>query len=160
MLSFGRPFTAFPTKMRFDYKYHTSTITRQSKWEEAYSEYISRQMYDNMKGQPDSCNVYIALGDWEPVKYKNAVCPYLIRTRPNELHLMDMNDPHLIAFGQMTQGSDISQWTTATIDINYRVRDRRPKYIIVVASSSKYGDYFTGGEESLLQIDNLELVYD
>ncbi len=161
VLSFGRPFTAFPTKMRFDYKYRTSTITRTGgDWKESYGKYITRKLYEGLKGQPDSCNVYIALGDWEPVDYKGTQCPYLIRTRPSELHLLDKNDPHLIAFAEMTCGRDVSQWTTETLTLDYRVRDRRPKYIIVVASSSKYGDYFTGGEESLLQVDNLELLYE
>ena len=166
VLSFGRPFTSFPTKMRFDYKYKTSTITKTGgDWKEPWGNYISKSMYENFKGQPDSCSVYIALGDWEPVTYttKNGVsctCPYLIRTRPSALHLFDMNDSHLIAFAQMTKGEDVNTWTTETITLNYRVKDRQPKYIIVVASSSKYGDYFTGGEESLLQIDNIELLYE
>ena len=122
-------------------------------------------MYENLKGQPDSCCIYIALGDWEPVTYVSSKgttysCPYLIRTRPSTLHLMDMNSPNLIAYGQLTKGEDVSTWTTETIRLNYRVKDRQPKYVIVVASSSKYGDYFTGGEESLLQLDNIELLYE
>lgn len=161
VLSFGRPFTSFPSKLSFDFKYRTSTITRTGgEWKEAYSDYISRQLYESLKGQPDSCCVYIALGDWVPETYKGVSCPYLIRTRPSALHLFNMNDSHLIAFGQMTCGRDVSSWKTETITLNYRVRDRQPKYIIVVASSSKYGDYFTGGEESLLQIDNLQLLYE
>lgn len=160
VLNFGRPFSSFPTKLRFDYKYKTSTITRTGgDWKEAYGDYISRQLYEGLKGKPDSCSVYIALGDWEPVDYKGTQCRYLIRTRPSALHLMDLKDSHLIAFGQMTCGHDVNSWTTETIDIDYRVRDRKPTTIIVVASSSKYGDYFTGGEGSLLQIDNLELLY-
>lgn len=166
VLSFGRPFTSFPTKMRFDYKYKSSPITRTGgAWKETYGNYISKEMYENFKGRPDSCSVYIALGDWEPVTFTtskgiNIQCPYLIRTRPSALHLFDMNDPHLIAFAQMTKGEDVTSWTTETITLDYRVKDRQPKYIIVVASSSKYGDYFTGGEESLLQIDNIELLYE
>ena len=165
VLSFGRPFTSFPTKMRFEYKYHTSPITRTGgEWKDVYGNYISRTMYENLKGQPDSCQVYIALGDWDPVTYTSKgvahTCPYLIRTRPSELHLLDQKDPHLIAYAQMTKGEDVNSWTTETLTLNYRVRDRQPKYIIVVASSSKYGDYFTGGEESLLQIDNIELLYE
>lgn len=165
VLSFGRPFTSFPTKMRFDYKYKTSTITRTGgDWKEPWGEYISRSMYESMKGKPDSCSVYIALGDWEPVTYTSKgvtyTCPYLIRTRPSALHLFDMNDPHLIAFASLTKGENVSTWTTETLTLDYRVKDRQPKYIIVVASSSKYGDYFTGGEESLLQFDNVELLYE
>lgn len=166
VLSFGRPYTSFPTKMRFEYKYKTSPITvTGGEWKEPWGQYIERSMYENLKGQPDSCCIYIALGDWEPVTYtaQNGVtytCPYLIRTRSSALHLFDMNDSHLIAFAQMTKGEDVKSWTTETITLNYRIKNRQPKYIIVVASSTKYGDYFTGGKESLLQIDNLELLYE
>lgn len=161
ILSFGRPFTSFPTKMRFDYKYHTSPINRTGgNWDEVYSDYINREVYEGLKGQPDSCNIYIALGDWEPQTYKGVECPVFICTRPRDLHLFNINDPHLIAFAQMTKGENVNTWTTETITLNYRVKDRQPKYVIVVASSSKYGDFFTGSEESLLQLDNLELLYE
>ena len=166
VLSFGRPFYTYPTKLRFDYRYDSEPINKVGKWDNAYSKYISQEMFEGMSGQPDSCNVYVALGDWEPTIYKHSKtgveysCPYLIRTRPSVLQLMNMRDSHLIAYGQMTKGEDVDEWTTATIDIDYRVTDRQPKYIIVVASSSKYGDYFTGGEGSLLQIDNIELLYE
>ncbi len=174
VLSFGRPFTSFPIKMRFDYRYKTSPITKTSKWKEPWKKYITKEMYENMKGMPDTCCIYVAIGDWEPQKYtylygakkgQTIDVPYLIRTKPSTLNLMDLNDPHLIAYGELSKGEDVpdsnlSSWVTETIDINYRVTNRQPKYIIVVASSSKYGDYFTGGEESLLQIDNLELLYE
>lgn len=159
VLSFGRPFSSRPSKMQFDFQYKTSVITRNGgEWKEQWGQYINRAMYEGLKGQPDSCNVYIALGDWTPETYKGETCSYLIRTRPSALHLMDMNDPHLIGFANMTCGEDVSTWTTETLDIAYR-NDRTPTTIIVVASSSKYGDYFTGGEESLLKVDNFKLKY-
>ena len=37
---------------------------------------------------------------------------------------------------------------------------RVPTYIVVVASASKYGDYFTGGDGSVLFIDDFSLEYD
>lgn len=159
VLSFGRPFTSRPAQLQFDFQYQTSEITRNGgEWKDVWGQYITRSMYEGLKGKPDSCNLYIALGDWEPVTYKGTSCPYLIRTRPSALHLMDMNDSHLIGFAQMTCGDNVNTWTTKALDIKYR-NDRTPKYIIVVASSSKYGDYFTGGETSLMKVDNLKLIY-
>ena len=159
VIAFGRPFTSRPSKMTFEYQYKTSTITRNGgEWNNAWGQYISKSMYENLKGKPDSCSVFIALGDWQPETYKTTVCPYLIRTRPTALHLMDLKDPHLIGYAQMTRGEDVNSWTTETLDIGYR-SDRTPTTIIVVASSSKYGDYFTGGEESLLKVDNFKLIY-
>ena len=159
ILSFGRPFTSRPQRMTFDFQYKTSPINRTGgEWQDAWGKYITRQLYEGLKGRPDSCNVYIALGDWEPATYKGKESPYLIKTRPSELHLLDLHDDHLIGYGQMTCGKDVSTWQHETIEIKYR-NQRKPKYIIVVASSSKYGDYFTGGESSLLKIDDFKLIY-
>lgn len=165
VLSFGRPFTSFPTKLQFDYKYHSATINRPTKdlkdaWNDAYGNYIDKNMFINMKGQPDSCQVYIALTDWEGETYNGETYPYIIRTRPSELHLIDLHDDHIIAYAQMTKGENVSQWTTQTLTLNYRHTDRTPKWILIVASSSKYGDYFVGGEGSLLNIDNMKLLYE
>lgn len=33
-------------------------------------------------------------------------------------------------------------------------------YIVIVASASKYGDYFTGGDGSTLWLDELSIEYD
>ena len=163
ILSFGRPFSSFPTKLQFDYRYKTSTITKPSspKWEESYGRYISKELYLGLKNQPDSCNVYIALiGDQDEEEYKGQTYPFIIRTRPSNLHLLNTKSDNVIAYAQMTKGEDVNEWTTVTLDIDYRHRDRTPKYIMVVGSSSKYGDYFVGGENSLLQLDNIKLLYE
>ena len=159
ILSFGRPFTSRPVQMELEFQYKTSTINRTGgDWKEAWGKYITRSLYERLKGQPDSCSVYIALGDWEPERYEGTLCPYLIRTRASELHLMDFKNSHLIGYAQMTCGDNVTTWTKRTLDIRY-LNDRTPTTVIVVASSSKYGDYFTGGEESLLKIDNIQLIY-
>lgn len=167
ILSFGREFSSFPTKLQFDYKYKTSPINRTAgAWNNAYGAYIDKEMYNNLKGQNDSCAVYIALlddyvddADREANTYDGKVYPWIIRTNPKQLHLFDPNSPRVIAYGQLTQGNDVDEWTTHEITLNYRRYDRKPKYIMVVASSSKYGDYFTGGDKSVLQLDNLKLLY-
>lgn len=166
ILSFGREFTSFPTKMKFDYKFTTSPINRVATWNNAYSEYVDKDMFTNLKDKPDSCQIYVALlddylddADREANTYDGKVYPWIIRTSPKNLHLFKPMSPRVIAYGQMTQGSNVEDWTTEEIVLNYRYTDRKPKYIMVVASSSKYGDYFTGGDKTLLQLDNIRLEY-
>lgn len=161
ILAFGRPFDSFPTHLQFEYKYKTCEINRGgNKWDEAYDRYMSKQFYESLRGKPDSCHVYIALiGDKDEETMDGKTYPYIIRTRPSELHLLNTNSDNIIAFGQFIKGSDTNEWTTETIQLEYHRKDRKPKYIIVCASSSKYGDYFTGGDQSLLQIDNVKLLY-
>lgn len=45
------------------------------------------------------------------------------------------------------------------LKLEYLKKDVDPKYIGILATSSKYGDYFQGAEGSELSIDNFELVY-
>ena len=110
---------------------------------------------DEMKyliGQPDTCQIFIALGDWsEPVE---------IRTKPSDRKLFDKNDPHIIAYADMYSGKSVTEYTPFTLELEYRDTDRIPTYIVVVASASKYGDYFTGGDGSVLFLDDFTLEYD
>lgn len=141
VLGFGRPFTCFPSKLRVNYKYNCATVDK-----------VGDDAMAHLKGKPDSCQIYIALTDWDE--------PLEIRTRPSERQLFDPNDKHVIAYGQVTHGVSIPNWTQRDIELEYRYTNRTPKYILIVASSSKYGDYFTGGTGSKLWLDNLELIYD
>lgn len=141
VLSFGRPFTSFPSKLRFNYKYNVSTINR-----------VGDDEYEYLKGRPDTANVYIALTDWDE--------PLEIRTRPSERQLFDRSDPHVIAFAELLQGETVENWTQIDLPLQYRYTNRQPKYILIVASSSKFGDFFTGGDASKLWIDNFELIYE
>lgn len=141
VLNFGREFCAFPIKLAFDYKYKGAIINRSGSDE-----------YSHLKGTPDEWQVYIALTDWDQ--------PLEIRTNPKNQSLFDENDPKIIAFGKAGSSADQESWKSETINLEYRFTNRTPKYILVVCSSSRYGDFFTGGEGSTLQIDNLRLIYE
>lgn len=141
VLNFGREFCAFPSRLTFDYKYRGALINR-----------TGSETYSHLKGAPDEWQVYIALTDWDK--------PLEIRTNPKNQSLFDENDPKVIAFGKAGNSADQSTWKTESIELEYRYADRTPKYIVVVCSSSRYGDFFTGGEGSTLRIDNFNLVYE
>ena len=65
-----------------------------------------------------------------------------------------------MAYGKMECAQTIPSYIPFEFEINYKATNRRPKYILVTASASKYGDFFTGGNGSTLYIDDFELVYD
>ncbi len=142
VLDFGRPFDAFPTKLRFHYKYQSSTVNR-----------IGDTDLQWLKGQPDSCSIYIILADWEK--------PFVLKTRKSERSLLDPDgDEHILAYSVLETSQSNDSYQEYVLPIDYRVTDRTPKYILVVASASKYGDYFTGGDASKLWIDDFELLYE
>lgn len=143
ILHFGRSFNSFPTALRFYYKYTSTTINRIG--DEVGS-------LENLRGRPDSCHVYIALSDKSE--------PYEIRTRPSVRQVFDKNDANIIAYGEFISGQSTSSYQQITIPLEYRATNRTPKYIVIVCSASKYGDYFIGGEGSTLWLDEMELVYE
>ena len=141
VLSFGRPFTSFPSKLRINYKYTSATIDK-----------VGEDALSYLKGRPDSCHIYIALTDWDE--------PREIRTRPSERQLFDKTDSKIIAYAELVQGSSTSTYQQKDLVLDYRYTNRTPKYIVVVATASKYGDFFTGGVGSKLWLDNFELIYE
>ena len=141
VLSFGRPFAAFPTKLRVNYKYTPAVIDK-----------VGETAFANLKGKSDSCYIYVALTDWDE--------PREIRTSQSNRQLFDKNDPHIIAYAELIRGDAMSSYEQKDLTLEYRSFDRTPKYIVVVATSSKYGDYFTGGVGSKLLLDNFELIYE
>lgn len=153
VLGFGRPFTAFPTKICFDYKYKSEAISK-----------VGDKSLDHLMGKADSCNIYVALWHVEENEYEDfqgEKYPLIIRTKPGmEQNLFSVNDPRVIAYGQFTQGNTVDSWTSETIDIKYKNTNLAPTHILVVASSSKYGDFFTGGVGSTLVLDNMKLLYE
>lgn len=152
VLGFGRPFTAFPSKLSFDYKYVSKPI---DKFDESLA---------HLKGEPDSCSVYIALWhveDNEYEEFQGEKYPLIIRTKPGkDQNLFSPDDPRVIAYGQFTKGSTVSNWTSEAITLDYKNTELAPTHILVVASSSKYGDFFTGGVGSTLVVDNMKLIYE
>lgn len=153
VLGFGRPFTAFPDKVTFDYKYTSMEINK-----------CGDQSMQHLMGRPDSCNIYVALwhvedGDYE--QFQGEKYPIIIRTKPGkDQNLFSVNDPRVIAYGNFTSGNTVTSWTQESIQLKYKNTEVAPTHILVVASSSKYGDFFTGGVGSTLVLDNMKLIYE
>lgn len=140
VLSFGREFTARPTKLSGYLKYKTAPISS------------TTAGFGDLAGRPDTCIVWVALIDSPE--------PFEIRTNPNNRQLFDPNSPEVVAYGKIEFGEDVATYTPFEFALDYRATDRVPKYIIIAGSASKYGDYFTGGNGAVLYLDDFKLEYD
>lgn len=145
-IQFGSSFTARPIALHGWFRYTAGTVDY----------YGGSTPGDALvkDGGTDMCAIYIALSD--------ADAPYTVNT--SEGNFVDYaNDPHIIAYGEIPVADCVStgdNWKEFTINLEYSDLTRTPTYIIVVASASKYGDYFTGSTGSVMYIDDFELVYD
>lgn len=141
ILSFGRPFTDHPTKLKGYYKCDPKPIDR-----------VGDSEFQNRMGQPDTCIIWCALID--------SAEPFEIRTNPKNRQLFDPNGSYVVAYGRMVQYQAVPNWIPFEFELKYNSVTRQPKYILVTASASSLGDYFTGGAGSTLWIDDLVLDYD
>ena len=140
ILSFGRPFTERPTKLHGYWKYRNVPISNSS------------SEYSYLRGEPDTCIVWCALIDSPE--------PFEIRTNPNNRHLFDPEGSEVVAYGAIQSGEAIPDYVPFEIELDYKSYSRIQRYILIVGSASKYGDFFTGGNGSVLYLDDLELLYD
>lgn len=156
VLSFGRSFDSRPSALKGWLRYNQGIINR-----------TPLSAYPNTpagakKNNPDKGKIYIALGDWEPqtisVGSKNYTAIVPIRTASKSQKLFDVNDSHIIAYGEKVMDSTVSDWTEFAVDLAYR-SDRKPKYVVIVMTSSIYGDFFVGSDSSVLWVDDLSFDY-
>lgn len=154
IVDFGRPFTAHPTALHGWLKFNLGTIDRVGTG--------ARPPGETLKvGDPDCGMIYVALGDWDPAVYGgSATSPVEIRTRTIEQTAFNPDSEAVIAYGEMPLTRSYEGWTEFTLPLKYRATDRRPTHIIIVCSASRYGDYFTGSTQSVLWLDDFELLWE
>ena len=136
-LHWGVPFTDRPTAMEGYASYRPAKINQ------------TESPYKDMAGKMDSGHVFVLLTDWdEPFKV----------TPPSKLVDFE-GDPSIIGYGKVVFDKETTEYEKFTLNIEYR-NDRTPKYVVIVASSSALGDYFTGGEGSVLYLDEFKFLYE
>ena len=142
-IQFGSPFTARPTQLHGYFQYTAGTV-------DYYGDVPEGALVQ--EDGTDMNSIYIALSD--------ADAPYTVNTSKGTFVDFD-KDPNIIAYGELptSECKTTNGWKEFTIDLLYRDLTRKPKYIILVCSASKYGDYFTGSTSSVMYIDDFELVY-
>lgn len=142
-IDFGQPFKSRPTALHGFYQYAPKNI-----------EYVGDKQPANTvkKGDMDICSIYIALS-----KKKYTVD----NTNPSTFINFE-SDENIIAYGELPAADCVNtngEWKEFTINLKYKNITDKPAYLIIVCSSSKYGDYFTGGKGSCLHLDDFELLY-
>lgn len=151
VLGWGQPFTETPKSVKIWVKYEPGTV--QSGKDKGSGTYMP-------VGSKDQGIIYIALVDDTKQSYKSEQWPSVIDTSTQQLFDKDGNN--VIAYGEhifdeATLGDGMVQ---IEIPLDYNKKGVFPSNIIFVASASRYGDYFQGGEGSTLYLDDIELIYE
>lgn len=159
VLSLGREFNgSHPAKLRVQANYRPGGSVKIKKDMDKYVDVVS--------GGTDHGQIYIAL----------TTAPIEIRTKASNRKLFPATATNedgkpaedydkVVAYGQVS-------WTEAfgpdgqlqTLDIpfvyNERAKTQKPLYLVIVASASKFGDFYCGSASSVMYLDDFELVYE
>jgi hypothetical protein len=149
-IDFGCPFTGRPTQLTGWFQYSTGAI-----------DYVQSGLPVG-KGDTDLWSAYIVLTNG---KYQLNNTD-MAGTSKDFMSILESGKPDASGFDVIAYGAlpDVecvasSEWKQFTINLTYRNLVEKPTHVIIVFSSSKYGDYFTGSTSSTLYLDDLELIY-
>lgn len=148
VLGWGREYSSRPKALHGYVRYISGKVN-----------YSSAQI---ASGAQDQGIIYIALCDKskEQEAGTGEYWPYIINTKTQQF--FSPSDPGIVAYGEQiyynsTEGSGLIEFT---IELDYRSDTRKPTSLVLVASASRYGDYFAGSTDSTMWLDDLELIYE
>lgn len=109
------------------------------------------------KGSMDTGIIYFALVTNDMMTYNGEQWPCVVNTKTQEF--FNPTGSNVVKYGEVV----FTEKTNGMVAFNLTLKDVNPSkqwtHIILVASASRYGDYFSGGNGSTMWIDDLQLVY-
>ena len=148
-IDFGQTFTSKPISLKGYFQYVPVAIDHVGDGQPANT--VS-------KGNMDVCSIFIILSKGTYQVNNTDVTTLLTEEKVK-------NNDQFIAYGELPASECVStngQWKEFNIPLKYKEQffGEKPTHLIIVCTSSKYGDYFTGGAGSTLYLDDFELDYD
>lgn len=153
-LGWGRPFKYSPKSVKVWVRYEPGTVDDKGEGDKL------------SKGDTDQGIIYMALVDDTKVTYSQSKSDFngtewscIVKTKTTEL--FDKNGANVIAYGEIVlDRTDGDGLVEVTIPLNYLRPGVTPSNVIFVASASRYGDYFQGGEKSTMYLDDVTFIYE
>lgn len=156
VLGWGRPCTSRPKALKVYVRYEPAIVDNGG-------DYIAN-------GATDQGIIYVAIGDWAGQEANGGTWPFVVRTKKASSLFSTEKGTYsgdgIIAYGEKTfeeaynDGGNMKELTINLDYDNFGGNQRKPTSIIIVASASKYGDYFQGGDGSKMWLDDMELIYE
>ena len=136
-IDFGTPFSGRPKSLSGYVHYIPKKIDN------------AKEPYLGKKGRLDEGYVEVILTDW--------VKPDHVVTTEDDFRDWK-NDSHVVGRAVLDLTKDTGGYIPFEIPIEY-IDGRAPRYVVITATSSRYGAYFTGGAGSTLYVDELRFNY-
>ena len=159
IVGFGLKFTSRPLALRLWVKYNCGAIDKIG----------TLPMGSELKmGDKDTGSIFIALGTWTKEKYGVDASgeikgtddsPLIVDTRDKGTFFNPKSEA-VVAYGELMLNESITEWQEVIIPLEYTTTSVVPTHITIVCSASRLGDYFTGSTQSVMWLDDMELLYE
>lgn len=136
-ITMGVPFTGRPKSLDGYYYYIPQPINN------------AKPPYKALKGQMDCGQIEVLLTDWD--------APFHAISN-NSQYIDKEHDPHIIGHSYRLIREGTNGYVHFSMPLIYR-NNRAPKWVVITTASSRYGDYYTGGDGSTLYIDEFQFKY-
>ena len=147
-LHHGVPFTSKPTSLHGYYCYIPKTVN------------YTDDDHEFMRDKEDIGQLQCFLSDWD-----DRFVVYSVKTDDHPQRFIEtyndeiMDEERIIAYFNKEISSTNGQWVEFNFPLQYRDY-RQPTFATIISASSYYANYYTGGEGSILWLDELEFRYD
>ena len=138
-IKMGIPFTDRPAALTGWAKYIVDTI------------YYAKAPHMSKIGTLDSGRLFVLLTDWDS--------PFAVKPSQTRIDFNHETNSSIIGYGEKLFESTDESYNEFTIPIEY-YSDSTPNYVVICATSSTNGIFYTGGEGSTLYLDEFKFVYE
>lgn len=146
-LAWGVPFTGRPKSLTGWYCYQPVNIN------------YADEAHSGLKGKLDIGQIQIILADWDRNPNSATDDEGRFHVINSDEQFVDVeNDPAIIGYANFEFSEWMDSYRQFELEIEYR-SERNPTVVAIVAASSRYGDYFTGGEGTVLYLDEFAMKY-
>ena len=137
VMTFGTPFTSRPKSLSGWYHYQPGTVN-----------YV-KAPYKDRKGKMDEGIISISLLDCKSLKAIDTAKERFVEAEKN---------PDCVGFGKMILKEDTKGYVKFELNFEYK-NDKTPTYVVIIATSSRLGEFFTGSSDSVLYVDEWQFNY-
>lgn len=162
VLAFGKPFdfSYRPRQLKFWYKASAGTIDRVGNGSPVSTGMQDVNQLYVLLCQTEGPHIVKTTDPGTFINLQSKNISYCTKVGGKE-SVNDRTDGKIVASGVWENTASVDRWTVVTVDLTYNEEyaDEKPSYLLLTASASKWGDYFSGSTQSFLFLDDVEFVY-
>ena len=137
VMTFGTPFTGRPKSLSGWYHYKPGAIN------------YAKAPHKDKKGKTDEGSIDVSLLDCKSLSAIDTAKEKFVEAEKN---------PDCVGFGKLILKEDTKGYVQFELPIEYK-NDKTPTYVVIVATPSRFGEFFTGSSDSVLYVDEWQFNY-